>query len=261
MTRLWLAAGLALSGSLLLHGGGMLALSGAPAPQALAGGAETAPPLLGDSFADLAQGMAQPVAPVAAHAPASPAVQPVVEAAPVMAPVTSDGPLPAAPRATVPVAAVSPAVAPIAAAQSPAVKPVPQAATPKPARPRPVTAKGGETAARKGTSAGTETGQGARAQGKPAVQADGGRAAQASYGARVMRKIAATRKRTTGQRGTAIIAFSIGPDGQLRSVAVARSSGAADLDAMGLDHIRRAAPFPAPPPGTNARFSVEFKGR
>lgn len=76
-----------------------------------------------------------------------------------------------------------------------------------------------------------------------------------------MRKIAATRKTTTSLRGLAVIAFSIGANGQLASVRVARSSGSAELDALGLDHIRRAAPFPPPPAGAPARFSVEFRGR
>lgn len=305
MTRLWLAAGLALSGSLLLHGGGMLAMPGAPAPQTLAGGAETVPPLTGDSFADLAQGMAQPVAPVAAPAPVPPAASPVVPASPplppattlppappvpaevAVAPVAPDGPLPVAPRATRPVAAVSPVVAPAAAApvqrpaprpealaalarpartapeapKPPAIKPGPEQPVAKAARPRMASAQGGEKAARKGTSAGSETGQGAKAQGKPVAKGDGGQAEKATYGALVMRKIANTRKRTTGQHGTVIVAFSIAQNGQLGSVTVARSSGAADLDAMGVDHVRRAAPFPAPPHGIDARFSVAFKGR
>jgi periplasmic protein TonB len=42
---------------------------------------------------------------------------------------------------------------------------------------------------------------------------------------------------------------------------VARSSSHPELDEMALDHVRRAAPFPAPPPGAQRDFRFEFEGR
>ncbi|MGU3492855.1 energy transducer TonB [Xanthobacteraceae bacterium A53D] len=49
-------------------------------------------------------------------------------------------------------------------------------------------------------------------------------------------------------RGTATIAFTIGADGQVRSVRLARSSGDAALDRESLELARRASPVPVPPP-------------
>ncbi len=310
MMRLLLAAALALSGSLVLHGAGMLAFR-APADPQLAGGAATVPPLLGDSFADLSQGMAVAVAPAqammpSAVAPAAPVAAPVAgvaaptpdgiaplaspelaarppeAAAPAPAPPPAAAPVPA-PLAAVPPPAARPparpaATAPLAPVRSaePKVAPRPEAPAPKadkaprtPKAPKadtadtapPPAARGGDAAARKGTATGSEGGAGTRSRADRTAEGDGGQAAQASYGSRVMRKIASTRKKTTGLRGAVIIAFSIAADGRLASVRVARSSGSAELDAVGLDHIRRAAPFPAPPAGGPARFSVEFLGR
>ena len=96
MIRLPLAALLALTGSVLLHGAGMLVLPGTGQHLA-AGGVGAAPPLLGDSFADLSEGMAQAV-PASDAAPAVGADA----AIPAMAAPTPDGVLPRAPDAAAP---------------------------------------------------------------------------------------------------------------------------------------------------------------
>jgi protein TonB len=287
MTRLTFAAAFALSGSLLLHGAGMLAFPAAP-DHRMTGGDASVPPALCDSFADLSQGMAEAAQPVAPLAPATAqAVQPVVPVAAVTSPRVPDGIAPVrpetAPSASPPVAAALPAQAPaaLAAAAAPAVSPRPLArpaeppvpvATPKlvprpepppaqAAEPGAAAARGGETAARTGTATGRAQGTGNRAAAGQQVQGDGGQASQASYGRAVMRKISSTRKKSTSLRGTVVIAFGITANGGLASAHVARSSGSVELDALGLDHIRRAAPFPPPPGGAPTRFSVEFQGR
>lgn len=56
--------------------------------------------------------------------------------------------------------------------------------------------------------------------------------------------------------------FSIAPDGGLAGVQILQSSGNAALDRIAVDHIRRSAPFPAPPPTATARnYSFEVVGK
>lgn len=52
-----------------------------------------------------------------------------------------------------------------------------------------------------------------------------------------------------GIGGTASVSFTVGSDGQVTSVRLARSSGNASLDRESLDLVRRTSPFPPPPHG------------
>ncbi len=54
------------------------------------------------------------------------------------------------------------------------------------------------------------------------------------------------------------VRFSVDDNGALADVAVAVSSGVADLDAESLAIVRRAAPFPKPPAGAEHTFSANF---
>ncbi|HOE26176.1 MAG: energy transducer TonB [Candidatus Aureabacteria bacterium] len=86
--------------------------------------------------------------------------------------------------------------------------------------------------------------------GRAAMTGGGGRD---DYLAAVRRKIA-TRKRfpsealNEGQRGTAVVAFRILTDGDVSGVRVVQSSLSPILDAEAGMTVRRAAPFPPPPP-------------
>ncbi len=77
----------------------------------------------------------------------------------------------------------------------------------------------------------------------------------------MLRRILATRKAKAPAPGVAIVGFTIAPDGTLARVRMMRSSGSAELDAVALDHIRRAAPFPKPPGGLKKEWTFEFEGR
>ena len=55
--------------------------------------------------------------------------------------------------------------------------------------------------------------------------------------------------------GMVAVRISLSPTGGLDGVAVAQSSGSAEVDALALDLVRRAAPFPPPPPGTARQFT------
>lgn len=107
-----------------------------------------------------------------------------------------------------------------------------------------------------------------QAQGRSANRREGnrrareaGNAAASNYPGRVYAKIRRTRQRAAGGRGTVRVRFSIGGSGGLAGVSVAASSGSAAVDRAAVDHIRRAAPFPAPPPGAQRRFVIPIEIR
>lgn len=236
------------------------------APPGGSGGTEIA--LLGNGFADLAQGTlapvapaetaegAQPVAPVTALSPVAEVLDPVVPAA--QAPVPAPEPLTAlpdpAPRPQ-PTPAAKPKPAPKAPAKA-AEAPRKAAAAPQQAQAR----GNADHDARRGAAQGSEAGRGTQAQGTAGGGGSGAAASPARYAAAVIRKIRAVPQHRGSGRGTALVGFEIAPGGGLARVTILRSSGSAPLDAAALDHIRRAAPFP-PPPETPARFSFEFSAR
>jgi protein TonB len=82
-----------------------------------------------------------------------------------------------------------------------------------------------------------------------------------SYGAEVLRRIQARPAPRAPGRGVVRVAFTLGANGAVASIRVARSSGNPALDRIALDHIRAAAPFPPPPDGAGRAFSFEFAGR
>ncbi len=88
-----------------------------------------------------------------------------------------------------------------------------------------------------------------------------GTAAASNYPGLVMRKLSRVRKPRVGSEGAAVIRFSIGTNGGLSGIAVARSSGNARLDRAALQVVRRAAPFPKPPSGARRDFTIEIRGR
>ncbi|MFT4055059.1 MAG: TonB family protein [Novosphingobium sp.] len=73
-----------------------------------------------------------------------------------------------------------------------------------------------------------------------------------TYAVRVFRHIRAAKEfpadlARTGVRGRVLVRFDVTPDGDVIGVAVVRSSGVAALDALALDQIRSAVPYPRPP--------------
>lgn len=275
--RKWSVAAAAIVLSSALHAAavGRLAPSPTPEPDLSAGGAQ-AIPLLGDSFADMAAGGAAPSAP--------PAMAPKVAAAPTIPVAVTVAALPP----VIPTAAPSPQ---LDLAQPPkpeaATKPVPEelskpvaeatvAAVPeatlvrpqerpkkaKPtATPLPKAIGNSDSNGKKGMAKGTAAGRASGAKATGTVdKGDGGKAA-ASYGSTVLRKISRTRKAKAPAKGRVVVGFVIAANGGLQSARVVTSSGDAGLDKVALDHIRRAAPFPAPPPSAQRQFAFEFLGK
>ena len=77
----------------------------------------------------------------------------------------------------------------------------------------------------------------------------------------VVKQITKTAKRAANGRGTVQIGLTVGPTGNLTAIAVLKSSGDPQIGVMGLDHIRRAAPFPAPPTDANRKLAFAFELR
>lgn len=256
--RKWLAVTMtvALSGALHAAVLGRLAPESAAQPDIAAGGAG-AIPLLGDSFADMVAGAALSAVPT--EADPNVATVPSLPIVPVMAPMA-----PIAPSA---LATIQPTIA-TAASAPPDVQEAPAIQSPappkdaKPAkRPRPKEPGNADRNSNAGSDQGENAGtaKSAKASGKTA-RGDGGTAAAAGYGSKVLKKIGATRKAKAPAKGRVVVGFVIAGNGGLKSVKIVKSSGSAALDKVALDHIRRAAPFPAPPPSAQTQFSFEFLG-
>ena len=168
-------------------------------------------------------------------------------------------------------------------AQSPPVthslRPPERPAPPDPAKPRPAQTKpvakptakpsakpsakprgNGDVNATRGVATASRSQPGGQAQttgGSAKVQ---GNAAASNYPGLVMRRIQRA-KRRADVRGEALVRFSITSGGGVASVSLARSSGSGKLDGIALAQVRRAAPFPPPPPGARTSYTVRIKGK
>jgi protein TonB len=253
----------------------------APMPQPVADAPAPAPSQVA-SLPDLgatAPVSAEPARP-AAVAPAEAAARPVP--APRVTPVARSAQPPktaaAATRAELQSAESAPPDAVVAAVEPPEVvtagadtpRPAPRqertARTPPlPAPPatRTATAPGAEQAERRGQDDGTETAANATraAATEAAVRTEQGNAAASSYPGLVMRHLSRTPRPETGRRGAAVVGFELGAGGELRQAVILRSSGHEGIDRAAIEHLRRAAPFPAPPQGAERRFEVRYESR
>ena len=130
------------------------------------------------------------------------------------------------------------------------------------ARTAPATQPAGnaEQTTRRGEATGQAQGNAAQTTRGGEVDGAGDSRAAAAYPSLVNRQIARTRRESSNLRGTAVVSFTVSISGTLAGLGIARSSGNATLDRIALDHIRRAAPFPAPPAGAQRSFSVAIQG-
>lgn len=107
-----------------------------------------------------------------------------------------------------------------------------------------------------GTAAAT-----ARQSGDRGRQSNAGNAAVSNYPGQVMRKLSRASKPRVTARGTALVAFTIGANGALATVSLARSSGSRALDQAAVQLVRGAGPFPEPPHGAQRSFSIQIQGQ
>ncbi|MBV0912473.1 TonB family protein [Anianabacter salinae] len=122
------------------------------------------------------------------------------------------------------------------------------------------TAGNAEITARRGEARGQENAVAASSGAAGRAQTTGN-AAASNYRGEIMRRIQRVPQPSGNFRGQALVSFSIAPGGGLASAGITRSSGSAVLDRAALRVVHSAAPFPAPPPGAQTRYSVQIAGR
>ncbi|SPJ22584.1 energy transducer TonB family protein [Palleronia abyssalis] len=123
-------------------------------------------------------------------------------------------------------------------------------------------AKGNSTTnARAGSQQGAASQSSQTSQGQRRQSSQAGNAAAANYPGQVMARLSRVGRPSVRARGTAVVAFSVAGSGGLASAGIARSSGSAELDRAAVQLVRRAAPFPPPPPGARRSFSINIAGR
>ncbi|WP_394705868.1 energy transducer TonB [uncultured Hyphomonas sp.] len=89
---------------------------------------------------------------------------------------------------------------------------------------------------------------------------DAGDAASTNYAGLVMLHLSKVRRPRASSPGSAFVSFTIGFQGQLEELRIVKSSRSARFDRDAMKVVRRATPFPVPPPGVNRSFSVEIEG-
>lgn len=83
-----------------------------------------------------------------------------------------------------------------------------------------------------------------------------GAATRANYAGRIQSHLARYKRSPGGgNRGRAVVRFTISRSGRVTSVRLARRSGNAAIDRAALSMVRRASPFPPIPAGMNGRMS------
>jgi protein TonB len=147
----------------------------------------------------------------------------------------------------------------------PAPRPERAAHAPSPPGPpatRAASTPGAERAERRGQDEGQEGAASERSAAAPSSAArDGGDARASTYPGLVMRQLSRTPRPEAGRRGAAVVGFEVGSGGELRRAVILRSSGHEAIDRAAVEHLRRAAPFPAPPQGADRRFQVRYESR
>ncbi len=230
----------------------------------------------------------------AAPSPAPPEIAPemtpetapgiVPETAPGIVPETAEPAAPDAPRVTVPdappedaerappgqtVTGAPPAPGVVTRSRRPperSARVERRAAEPDPRPdPAPAPAPAPKGNADRAARAGSETGRPEAAApdaatGQGRAQASGN-AAASNYPGAVMARLSRAPRPSVRARGAATVAFAVDGGGGLAQAAIAQSSGSTELDRAALRLVRRAAPFPAPPPGAQRSFSIRIAGR
>ena len=141
-----------------------------------------------------------------------------------------------------------------------AVTPVEKSLRPA-ARPAPSKKGNASRQAKKGgTSSNRDGAQSTGAERAIAAQ-QAGNAAADNYPGAVMRTIRQVPQVRVRGKGRVVLVFTINGQGRLANLSVRHSSGDPKIDREALAHLRRAAPFPQPPPGARQRFSVPITYR
>ncbi|MDP2355027.1 MAG: TonB family protein [Beijerinckiaceae bacterium] len=101
----------------------------------------------------------------------------------------------------------------------------------------------------------------AGATGKPSIAGQNAASIDA-FRAAVAARLARNRPSTdiaAQAQGVVVVSFGVASSGAAEGVRIARSSGHAVLDGAALSSVRRASPFPPPPPGAPRSFTVPMR--
>ncbi len=157
-----------------------------------------------------------------------------------------------------------PEAEPIAVAP-PIVKPTPQKPTPRQAAPRKPENKPPRQVAERAPPNPRNTPArapgSAGASGRPALAGQNAASIDA-FRAAVAARLARNRPSTdiaAKAQGVVVVSFGVTSSGSAQDVRIARSSGHAVLDGAALSSVRRASPFPQPPPGAPRSFTVPMR--
>lgn len=291
-------AALALGVSLAVHFGG-LALRGAPVPIQVAGGGTGAIAMQGNSFSDMTAGVTEPTESETAEKPTAPPETPesptetaerpppiertVDPETPTSSPITTPSLTRVPTESLMPVSTVPEPSETVSASDAPrppteTLEPVPEeevvdTLTTKRPRTRPpeIAQKARETqpdppvqhegnsnaTARRGSAGGAQNAQAVSAG--PGASSAAGNAAASNYPGIVQQKIARQRLPRIAAAQTLWLRFTVSSTGRLEQISVRASSGDPRFDRAGLELVKRASPFPPPPPGANRTFNIPLR--
>ncbi|WP_211104884.1 energy transducer TonB family protein, partial [Azospirillum formosense] len=139
----------------------------------------------------------------------------------------------------------------------PPPKPLPKPKPPVKATPKPQAATASSPSPTPSAESGTGTGRNAAAV-EPVSASPG---AMVDYGAQVWAWIGRHKPEKVVGGGQATVKLTLGTAGEVLDASILTSSGDAALDRAALAAVRKASPFPTPPPGLTAQdrvFSVPF---
>jgi periplasmic protein TonB len=88
-----------------------------------------------------------------------------------------------------------------------------------------------------------------------------GNAAEMNYAGEVMRHLSRVRRPRASSPGSAFVSFTLTADGDIEDVSISQRSGSGRFDHDAINVVKRAAPYPKPPPGVNRTFVVEIEGQ
>lgn len=96
----------------------------------------------------------------------------------------------------------------------------------------------------------------AEAKASPAAETAQG----ATYKGKIWRHLQRFRRSNVVGPGSAFVGFSLEDRGKVTELAIVKTSGSSRFDGEALQMVRRAEPFPAPPPHVARAFIFEIKG-
>ncbi len=127
----------------------------------------------------------------------------------------------------------------------------------RPSRPRQLATRESEGSDGTGGTGTASKGVAERSGGPSGAEAIAYRGLVGSHLARFKRYPDSARARNA--EGVPAVSFSLDGAGRVVSVSLARSTGQGDLDAEVVQMVRRASPFPTPPPGATRSFTIPVR--